>query len=61
MRLYDNGSEEQVKVLPNLQNLVVFTTTKSVTNSHMRWMEALTEFHLKIEYGPAKVRGKTGP
>jgi len=55
---YTRGSPKPVWVLTDHKNLVTIMTTKELSERQARWMQELSQYNFKIEYGPGKDGGK---
>ena len=57
-RRYVSNTRHRITILTDHQNLVPFMTTKKLVGRQIRWMEILSQYHIKIEYRPGKEGGK---
>jgi len=57
-RRYVSNTEHRITILTDHQNLVPFMTTKKLVGRQIRWMEILSQYYIKIEYGPGREGGK---
>jgi len=52
------GNPKPIRVLTDHKNLVTFMTMKEQNEPQARWMQGLSQYNFKIEYGPGKEGGK---
>jgi len=57
-RKYLIQAEHRIRILTDHQNLVPFTTTKTLLGRQCRWSEILSQYWIKIEYRPGREGGK---
>ena len=57
-RQYLIQAEHRIRILTDYQNLIPFTTTKTLVGRQCRWSEILSEYWIKIEYRPGREGGK---
>ena len=56
-RHYLEGSQHEVLVLTNYNNLRRFMDTKSLSSRQVRWAQELSRYHFRIDYRQGKANG----
>ena len=53
------GSQHEVLVLTDHNNLWQFINTKSLSSRHIRWAQEISYYHHQIDYRQGKAKGAT--
>ena len=56
-RHYLKGSQHEVFVLTNYNNLRQFMDTKSLSSKQVQWVQKLSRYHIQINYCQNKANG----